>query len=59
MKNHFILFVLSLFVFGCTSDVTKVTWDDAKSIALKPGANVSIAVIPIFSIIAFFGPWEN
>ena len=35
MKNHFILFVLFLFVFGCTSDVTRVTWDDPKSIALN------------------------
>ena len=33
--------------------------DLAKSIALKPGANVSTAVIPIFSIIAFEQDTKN
>ena len=34
MKNYILLFVLAL-LFSCSSDVTKVTWDDAKSIAVN------------------------
>ncbi|MFL2573048.1 MAG: hypothetical protein ACJ0P8_01215 [Flavobacteriales bacterium] len=34
MKNY-ILLILSIFLFGCSSEVTKVTWDDPKSIALN------------------------
>ena len=34
MKNYFLL-ILSIFLFGCSSEVTKVTWDDPKSIALN------------------------
>lgn len=34
MKNY-ILLILILILFSCSSEVTKVTWDDPKSIALN------------------------
>ena len=34
MKNYILLFI-SVILFSCSSEVTKVTWDDPKSIAIK------------------------
>ena len=34
MKNYILLFI-SVILFSCSSEVTKVTWDDPKSIALN------------------------
>ena len=34
MKNYILIFVSAL-LFSCSSDVTKVTWDDPKSIAVN------------------------
>jgi hypothetical protein len=34
MKNYILLFISAL-LFSCSSDVTKVTWDDPKSIAVN------------------------
>ena len=34
MKNYILLFVSAL-LFSCSSDVTIVTWDDPKSIAVN------------------------